>query len=226
MDISIMDCKVYIISPGDGKYRTRLLTCLRRLIDMGFHHVEFIKSIPDDSNTNSLTRTVMSIMERELREIKPFLIVEDDVQVYHIQRTIHLPSDTHMLYLGVAWWLYPFSPKTLHDPNRQRKFQIGPMRKDLVSSFDDHLCVVKGMMSAHAVLFISRSFIRSFIQNMKDLVHMSVPHDLLLASMQNEWKTLALKQPLFYQDATMGGQEGVTKLWWDDSSSMYSRQLK
>lgn len=224
MDISIMECKIYVISPGKGKYRDRLMTSFRRLVDMGFHHVEFVRSVPDDSSTtNSLTRTVMLIFEKELHETRPFIIVEDDVQVFQIQRTIHVPMDAHLVYLGVAWWLYPFPPSSLFHKDRQKSFHICPMRKQLVGSLDDDLVSVSGMMSAHAILFLNRSFLRAFLDKMKDLLPNNTPHDLLLASMHHEWNALALKQPLFYQDATLGGQEDVTKLWWDDELERYSR---
>jgi hypothetical protein len=70
------------------------------------------------------------------------------------------------------------------------------------------------MTGGHAILFRSRDFIKEFIRQM-DLISTTVkdlPHDLLLSSLHLSYEVLALKNPMFYQDKTLGGQEEVTKL--------------
>jgi hypothetical protein len=71
-----------------------------------------------------------------------------------------------------------------------------------------------GMTGGHAILYISRDFIRHFIYKMSDISKYidDLPHDLLFSSLNKSFIVFGLKQPMFYQDATLGGQEDVTKL--------------
>ena len=71
MLVDIKSTKVYLISPGTGKYRDRTITVLVRLIDEGFKRVEYVKSLPGLNNTASLTNTVLDIFKRELDGDQP-----------------------------------------------------------------------------------------------------------------------------------------------------------
>lgn len=44
----------------------------------------------------------------------------------------------------------------------------------------------------------------------------NLPHDLLFAVLQPSYTVYALKAPMFYQDSTLGGQENVTKLKYNE----------
>jgi hypothetical protein len=78
MILDIKSLKVYIISPGENKYRQRVLTVFDRLLDEGFRNITFFKSLVGPNNTASLTNTVLEIFKQELKNDKPFMIVEDD----------------------------------------------------------------------------------------------------------------------------------------------------
>jgi hypothetical protein len=70
------------------------------------------------------------------------------------------------------------------------------------------------MTGGHAILYKSRDFIKTFIDKMNEISQNvdDVPHDLLFSSLHSSHNVFALKQPMFYQDSTLGGQEDVTKL--------------
>lgn len=223
MEIDITNCKVYIISPGTGSYTDRLMTAIRRLVDLGFQSIEYVRSVVDENKANSLTLTVISILERELYTTNPFLILEDDIQIYNIQRHFHIPSNTKAVYLGLSWWIYPFHYDSLLYPDRDNIFQIQPVSPVHVSSVDDTFATIRGILATHAILFIDRDFMNEFLERVNAILPLKVPHDLLFATMQHEHKVLALKAPLFYQDSQLGGQEDVTKLWWDSKECTYNK---
>lgn len=214
MLLNIKDITVYIISPGTNNYRSKLLTVLERVIDEGFKSVVFFKSVPDPNKTASLTNTVLEIFKRELNNDNPFIILEDDCVFFTKYDQVEIPDNTDMLYLGVSLWSYPYSTDTLYSMYRP---DIVFNSIETVESYNNTLVKIKGMTGGHAILYISRDFIRTFIEKMTDISKyiMDLPHDLLFSTLHPSFNIFGLKQPMFYQDATLGGQEDVTKLTFD-----------
>lgn len=214
MLIDLKSTKVYIISPGVNKYRERLYTVFARIVDAGFRSVEYIKSLPGQNGTSSLTNTVLEIFHREMSGDDPFIILEDDCEVFHSYDSISIPDDSTMVYLGVSSWIYPHDKSTLYTPYRPH---IQPHSISCVSSYDTALTRITGMTGTHAILYRSRTFMQEFIRTMKDITERAgiVPHDLVFATFQQQYPCYALKHPMFYQDKRLGGQEDITKLVYD-----------
>lgn len=211
MHIDIKNTKVYVISPGTGIYTNRILTVFHRLVQYGFQRVEFVRSLPGQTNTLSLTNTVIDICKRELSGDAPFIILEDDCAVFTEYDKIELPDDSDVLYLGVSKWMYPFPLDTLY---LKRRPPIFPNSSKVIASYNDLLTKIVGLTGGHAILFISREFMRTFIAHMTDISRYTnnLPHDLLFAALQPSFNVYALKNPMFYQDITLGGQEAITRL--------------
>jgi hypothetical protein len=214
MLLNIKDITVYIISPGTNNYRSKLLTVLERVIDEGFKSVVFFKSVPDPNKTASLTNTVLEIFKRELNNDNPFIILEDDCAFFTKYDQVEIPDNADMLYLGVSLWSYPYSADTLYSMYRP---DIMFNSIETVESYNNTLVKIKGMTGGHAILYISRDFIRTFIEKMTDISKyiVDLPHDLLFSTLHPSFNIFGLKKPMFYQDATLGGQEDVTKLTFD-----------
>jgi hypothetical protein len=214
MLLNIKDITVYIISPGTDNYRTKLITVFERVIDEGFKNVTFFKSVAGPNKTASLTNTVIEIFKRELNYDKPFIILEDDCAFFTKYDQIEIPDTADVLYLGVSLWSYPYSVDTLYSMYRPN---IVCNSIDTVESYNNTLVKIKAMTATHAILYISREFIRTFIDKMTDISKNidNLPHDLLFSSLHQSFNVYGLKQPMFYQDATLGGQEDVTKLTFD-----------
>jgi len=211
MLLNIKDITVYIISPGTNNYRNKLITVFERVIDEGFKNVVFFKSVPNPNKTASLTNTVLEIFKQELTNDKPFIILEDDCAFFTKYDQIEIPDTADVLYLGVSLWSYPYSPDTLYSMYRPN---IIHNSIDTNESYNNTLVRIKGMTGGHAILYISREFIRIFIDKMID-ISKNIPdlaHDLLFSSLHQSFNVFGLKQPMFYQDASLGGQEDVTKL--------------
>ena len=158
-----------------------------------------------------MTNTVLEIFKQELNNDKPFIILEDDCAFFTKYDQIEIPENTDMLYLGVALWSYPYDINTLYLRERPN---IIHNSIDTIESYNNTLVKIKGMTATHAILYISRDFIRTFIEKMTDISKNidNLPHDLLFSSLHRSFNVFGLKQPMFYQDAVLGGQEDVTKL--------------
>jgi hypothetical protein len=214
MIVDIKNTTVYLVSPGTGKYKDRVLTVFSRLIDAGFSKIEFIKSLPGLNGAASLTHTVLHIFKRELNNNTPFIILEDDCAFFNKYDQIEIPEDYDMLYLGVSKWAYTHPIETFYYMDfRPPVIQNSP---ETVQSYDDTLTKLKGMTATHAILYNSRKFIKRFMEILEDInKHYDLsylPHDLLFSALHSTHNVFALKKPMFYQDSTLGGQEDVTKL--------------
>lgn len=205
--------RVYVISPGVGKYEARLINTISRLRHAGFRHIEHVPSVPDGNPTDSLSRSNLVIFDREKDQTGPFLVIEDDIQIEdnitEDMWVLPVPHDAAAVYLGVSMWVYPHGYHTLSCGRHIRV--IAP--KDTVS-WDDRLVSIQGMTSAHAILFLDRSFLRTVSLCIQSYLPVSTPHDLILATLQQYYKVYALKQPFFYQDNQQGGQQKETRLIW------------
>ncbi len=204
------DIKVYIISPGAGKYRERVQIVFQRLLDVGYSNIEFVRSIPAESGTNSLTLTNITIFEKELKGDKPFLVIEDDCQVYHMHSKLHIPDDADVVYLGVSDWVYPHSYETLG-----KGYHIRPNGPGDSTDCTETMTRIRGFTGGHAILFLNREYIRQFCTRMRPLLPQTIAHDLVFATMHSSFNVYALKKPMYYQDASLGGQETVTKLCYN-----------
>ena len=104
MKIDIRTIQVFLLSPGEGRYRGRVLTVFQRLLDAGFQRITFIKSIPDNAGMNSLTRTNLLVFQESLKTIEPFLLLEDDCELWNLPKEpFDIPDDADAVYFGVSF---------------------------------------------------------------------------------------------------------------------------
>jgi hypothetical protein len=214
MIVDLKNIRIYLISPGYGKYRDRLITTFTRLVDEGYKNIIFFKSIPGPNGTASLTHTVMEIFKTEINNTEPFIILEDDVAFFTKYDTLELPDNWDMLYLGVSLWTYNHPIETLYSPVRPN---ITRNNSNVIQNYNDTLVKVKGMTSTHAILYHSREYMKMCIEKMNEIskVYDSLPHDLLFSVLNATFQVFALKNPMFYQDSHLGGQEDVTKVTYN-----------
>lgn len=192
---------------------SRLRNTMSRLQQVGFQDIEHVFSVPDESPTNSLSKTNLVIFEKEKDRADPFIIIEDDIQVEDFLTNdmwcLQIPQDAVAVYLGVSLWVYPYEYHTL-SCGKHIRF-ITP--EDTVP-YDDRLVRIKGMTSTHAILFLDRSFIKTLSLCIRSYLNVRTPHDLIFATLQQHYNVYALKQPFFYQDFQEGGQQCETRLIW------------
>jgi hypothetical protein len=212
MKIDIRTVQVFLVSPGEGRYRGRALTVFQRLLDAGFKRITFVKSIPDNAGMNSLTRTNLLLFRESLKTTEPFILLEDDCEIWNMPSDpLDLPDDADAVYLGVSQWIYPHPYERLGQ-NFTPIVQNGP---PFIESVSDTVTRVKGMTSTHAILYLGRPYIQKCIDAIEPRLVFMTPHDLVLATQHAAHNVYALKNPMFYQDSLLQGQEQPTKLRFD-----------
>lgn len=213
MKLNIKKVKAYIISPGTDHYANRLSTVFKRLVEAGFERIEFVRSVPCEQKYKSLSLTLIEIFKREINSSEPFIMFEDDCKVLQDYNEIEIPDNFDLLYLGVSCWAYPYHVGTLTLPNRPH---IVKHSTQTCEPINEYLVRVKGMTSSHALMFKNREYLQYFIDNIERLFatcSSSFAQDLLFSAMISlGFNAYALKTPMFYQDASLGGQEEPTKI--------------
>ena len=225
MIVDLRKIKVYVISPGEGKYESRLRNAMTLLKNAGFEDIEHVKSVPDPNLANSLAKTNLVIFEKEKHRTDPFMIIEDDIAIENTvihddMWVLSIPEDATAVYLGACQWIYPYAYHTL-----QTGRDIRIVRKGDHVSYDDRLIQIKGMTSTHAILFIDRLFLQILTWCVQSHCHLQTAHDLILATLQQIYPVYAMKQPFFYQDEKQGGQQLETRLVWINEHDFFSRRI-
>ena len=209
MKLDIRSVQVFLLSPGEGRWRGRALTVFQRLLDAGFKRISFVKSVPDTAGMNSLTRTNLLVFQEQLNTTEPFLLLEDDCEIWNLPtEPIEIPDDADAVYVGVSQWIYPHPYQRLN----QNFTPILPNAPPFVLSASDTCTRIRGMTSTHAILYISRPYIQTCIQAIEPQLQFQTPHDLVLATQHAAHHVYALKEPMFYQDSLLQGQEIPTRL--------------
>jgi len=220
MRIDLKQIKVYLVSPANGKYRDRVTIVFNRLIDAGFHNIEFIRSQSALNNVSSLTNACLTIFKKELTGTEPFMIIEDDCAIMKNYDTIDIPDDYDTIYLGVSKWVYPYEIETIPVDVRP---PIEHNSLKTIQSYNELFTKIHGMCSTHAILYRSRNYLKTFLDIVEWATSISnnLNHDLIFATIQKHFQVFAFKHPMFYQDSSIGGQEEPTRITYHENDCYY-----
>ena len=78
--------------------------------------------------------------------------------------------------------------------------------------WDDNFFRIRDMFGAHAILYISKSYMVETLKICIMAVSMNKPHDIYLPKLQKKYIVLGQKYPRFYQLGRLGGQERGTNI--------------
>ena len=133
---------------------------------------------------------------------QPFVIIEDDITCYRsFPEKIEIPDDCDMLYIGISSWGMAGKPK-------------GQNNCVCYSSVPDYDEVIRifNMLSTHGLIICSLRGLLVFQKCLMEDFQNARGYDISITQMQPHIKAYALKQPLVYQNATVGGEEKQTKI--------------
>jgi hypothetical protein len=167
----------------------------------GLNHVLY-ECIPDESKLMSGIRTINKILsEMEEREtFEPFLFLEDDVSTTEqFTHVISVPANADCVYLGLADCYSSYTAIPTHKWRNK----------------DEKLVQIRDMLSLHAFVVTSKTWLLVLISVFKDMLSDPICYDIPVARMHHLHTIYGFKNPFFYQDGHVGGQEGPTKITFD-----------
>lgn len=195
--IQDMDINVVFICPDNSsKYIGRKYTMLWLLQTLGFKHIEHFKS-DDIPYPRCLVKATRDILQKYINE--PVLILEDDI-AYTDHYLVDIPDDADAFYLGLS------EVGATESTHPFRECDLCPSQFESTPSL--HTVRIKNMLSAHAVLYLTRRYKEAVIHAMNRALECGNTNDISLARLQSDYNIYGSTIPVFYQsrafNLTMG----------------------
>jgi hypothetical protein len=199
MDIRDVDVVVF-----HGPNRPERKEHMERVLSEKGLRAEYVLG-PSDQSKTSCTKSLLSLFKKRLEgDFKPFILLEDDCSATEwFRHVIPVPKDTDAVYLGIsAYGLHPMVDQAIP------RIDAVP-----VQEFPE-LVKLRSMLSTHAILYNTRAWVENCISCYENALAPNAPGegswDIPLARSQGRFNVYALRKPLFYQDAKVGGQQEPT----------------
>jgi len=170
----------------------RLTELLQRL------NFKFNKVVPvsDVTGVKGCTLSNQKTLIKALEYNSPVLVLEDDCRITDWYNPIlEVPDDADAVYIGT-------SIRGLIDRWEEQDYKKDPIwhGSPKILSSHEQVYKVSNMLTTHAILYITKRYIKHNINLIFDRKYDDIPVDILYASNMGEFNVYAVKRPIFYQD--------------------------
>ena len=211
MIIKSKDVKVYWINEKENQERFQHMT---ELLNKYFPNHERINAVMEKPKYNGVTIAHLNALLKGSALKKPFIILEDDVDIKIYKETLETPQNTDALFIGLSCWGNKIYSKNKDVKVKKRGdlllFCNGAVGQIIEGNND--IFRIYSMYGAHAVLYIGREYILKSIDNCIQAFIKNKPHDIYFPRFQRKYHIYGLNKPIFYQSKKIGGQEKFTNL--------------
>tara|TARA_B100002019_G_scaffold284632_1_gene292555 strand:+ start:3373 stop:4014 length:642 start_codon:yes stop_codon:yes gene_type:complete len=131
-----------------------------------------------------------------LKEIDPpFIIIEDDAEIYDFDPEICFPDDADAVYLGISSW-------------GRMNGHSGPfVQYDII---DDDMLKVYNMLGTHAILYLSDEYVSVCTKIAYHQFKTEGYIDVGFTDVQKYYNVYSFDSPLFYQSSSNGTHGKLT----------------
>lgn len=180
--IDIRATKVYLINlHSDVQRRKSALGTLRL---HGFEDVTVFPAISHPDPVKGCALSHAAILELMMGSNRPFIILEDDVEIHKFMPKIEVPEDTDALYLG----------------NSDYGLSSGVGKNRIcVEREDNDLFRCYNMLSSHAILYLSNEYVSQLVKASQFAINYGQGIDKVMAEIMKYWKIRAFEEPIFRQ---------------------------
>jgi len=177
---------IYINVP---KVKERDIKTREVLQNLGFKKIYRVDAIDPTEKTEhkSLTYNTKALISLSktcktiLQNFKPpFIVMEDDIDIYEFQKTISVPDNIDALYLGLSKW--GSRGLTLYEETGL-----------------DNLVRVFDMKNAHAILYLTQEYVDFVLRGLDFSIYYEHHDDVVFAIGQIFFNIFATKVPMFTQ---------------------------
>jgi len=155
----------------------------------------FIQAVTSNKPSYGNRKSSENALKIALTYEQPVMVFEDDANITEYYSPIlDIPDDTDGVWLGTSimglvdnWY-----SMSLHDPI----FTKHPTKLGEYKNFYK----VENMLSAHAILFVSRRYKQEMYNYLKYCVNDVTAPDVIFAATMKNFNIYACKQPMFFQD--------------------------
>jgi hypothetical protein len=181
VSIDIRKIPVYcIVAPGEGDRLEKFLGY------NGFEDVRTSPGVMERKKVTGVAKAHMIALEKALAECDgPFVILENDVDIYNTDMKVSIPDGADAVYLGVSMW----------------GLRNGHGELGMISGERNNggLYRMYNMLAAHAVLYLNRDYAEFLLSAIPLFIKMETNQDKLRAETMKYWNIYAQNYPIFYQ---------------------------
>jgi hypothetical protein len=185
MRINLLDVPVYFINLEkdiDNKKHTAGL-----LKKLGFKNVQRVPGFLNDNPVVGCSQAHYNILKSKINYDGPFIVLEDDIEVRHLDHIVELPDDADALYLGVSA-MGSYGGKDYRQISGEK-----------VDGYSPEIYKIYNMLAAHAILYKSKEYIEHVLRIIEFHIDTKTPHDIGIAENLKYWNVYCVNKPIFYQ---------------------------
>lgn len=191
MEIDLRKTKTVCISLNEEKNSVRRESIINLLNDLGYKRWEFFDALRGKDSIEGCALSHIEVLSKhDFNE--PLLLVEDDISDSSFYNPIvKYPDNADALYVGYSWWGW----------NEERAKQ-STLSQATSAILEGDLYRINGMLSTHAILYISKAYAEAAIEKMKSYLIDPTGNrhcDVALAKIQKEYNIYATPNHLFFQ---------------------------
>lgn len=140
------------------------------------------------------------------KPFQPFVILEDDVKKYReFPENLEIPHDSDILYIGLSkcgWIKNNWSNDVYYE------------------NVNNEIIKIYNMLSLHGFIICSLNGLLAFQKSIVEGFFKDEPWDIYTSFIQNYHNVYALRKPLVYQYAPIGGQEIPTRIEYNNFNNL------
>lgn len=208
MDFVLKDLNFYYINLDRDYEKSKRLEIKLDLLDVPSNQIHRIRAHQNSESYLGILASQIDAIQTGLASGKPFVVLEDDVEINNYTDTIPVHELSSCTYLGLSSWGLDKTAESLAKLEQIEAFPIND---------ESRLCRIKGMFSAHSIFYHDEEYARELLKNLL-LVQNGIPFsidgngyhlryygktilpcDIVMALMQHHFFVTALKVPFFYQ---------------------------
>lgn len=179
--VKLSDLNVYLVSPDCGTWAFKKERSLKILQDKGLNPIHIKSPLKQYGGAKGFIDAInveLQIQYNTVNEdFKPFIVFEDDIDVYKWVDQITIPKSADCVWLGIS------------------KYELPPVRH-----LDGDVSQIFRMYSNHGMMFCKRDFAVQFRQRLQFAFDKNLPYDIPTRIMQQLFEVYALNIPLVYQN--------------------------
>lgn len=197
LSINIKDIPIYIINLKKDSIK---YSCLyENLINHKFTNINRFEGIFNKSPRIGCASSHLQILSSNIEP--PYIILEDDCVIMNDINKIKITNKPDAIYLGISKCGYYDDTGTIINS----KFKLNKIFYKKIDT--QNVCQIYNMLSTHAILYLSKDYIKQTIKVCNFYISIDDYFDKGLADIMKYNNVLALSNPLFYQTSN----EQVTK---------------
>ena len=191
IEIDLRHTKTICVSLNESSNSKRREATTHLMNRLGYKRWEFFNAIRGKDAIEGCALSHIEVLSKHDFS-EPLLLVEDDISDSSFYNPIvTYPQETDALYVGYSWWAW--------DAERARQSTLS---EPTSATLEGNLYRISGMLSTHAILYVSKGYALSAVEKMKAYLTDTTGNrhcDVALAKMQHRFNVYATPKHLFFQ---------------------------